>query len=252
MSSRDDVKRVLDAVAERSLSVEAALEALGTAARTGDVRFDADRKARRGLPEVVFAEGKTADAVVRALRAAHAAHGFGMATRVRPDQHAVLCDALPALDLDPLGRTATLGTPPAPHGDVVVITGGTSDGAVAREAMACLHAFGVGATLIEDVGVAGLHRLLAEVPRCRRADHIIAVAGFEAALPTVLAGLLDVPVTAVPTSVGTGVAAGGHVALNALLASCAGGVAVVNIDSGFGAAAHAALCVHRAARGVPA
>lgn len=137
-----------------------------------------------------------------------------------------------------------VGAAPAPRGDVLVLTAGTTDLPVARECTAAL-----GARLVADVGVAGLHRLLSRLEDVRRADVVVTVAGMDGALPSVVAGLVAAPVIGVPTSVGYGVAAGGWAAAGAMLASCSPGLVVVNVDNGFGAAVHAAKIVGWARRG---
>jgi pyridinium-3,5-biscarboxylic acid mononucleotide synthase len=143
-----------------------------------------------------------------------------------------------------VAATVLVGEPPEPSGDVVVLTGGTTDLPVARECTVTLGALGVTAELVADVGVAGLHRLLSRLDRVRAADFVVAVAGMDGALPGVVAGLVAAPVVAVPTSVGYGVAAGGLAAAATMLSACSPGLVVVNIDNGFGAAVHVAKCLH--------
>ncbi|MFE9368098.1 nickel pincer cofactor biosynthesis protein LarB [Streptomyces sp. NPDC006978] len=145
--------------------------------------------------------------------------------------------------IDRVARTVTLGELPPTHGTVAVLTAGTTDLPVAREALATLAAVGAGARLVDDVGVAGIGRLFAQLPRLRDADCVIVVAGMDGALPSVVTGLVRAPVIAVPTSIGYGVAAGGFAAAASMLSSCAPGLTVVNIDNGFGAAAHAARII---------
>lgn len=173
-------------------------------------------------------------------------------TRVTDDQIATLASEYGEMvDIDPLSRTVFLrGVLPDRPGSVTVVAAGTSDESVAREALRTLEFCGVSATLIGDVGVAGLWRLLERLDEIRAADVVIAVAGMDAALVSVLGGQIAAPVIAVPTSVGYGVAEGGSVALNSALASCAQGVAVVNIDNGFGAASAAVRILSLAHGGV--
>jgi hypothetical protein len=206
-------------------------------------RLDWDRAARTGTSEAVLCEPKTAaqiDAIV-----AHAAE-LGrrlLLTRLGERKFGRLASpARGALDYDAPSRTAILGGIPPPRGAerIAIVSGGTSDAPVAGEAARTLAFEGESATLIVDVGVAGLWRLMERVEEIRRHRVVIAVAGMEGALFSVLAGLVPCPVLAVPTSVGYGVGAGGRTALRAALASCASGLAVLNIDNGFGAA-HAAL-----------
>jgi hypothetical protein len=206
-------------------------------------RLDWDRAERTGASEAVLCDPKTAaqiDAIV-----AHAGE-LGrrlLLTRLGERKFARLAaPARDALDYDAASRTAILGGVPAPRGPerIAIVSGGTSDAPVAREAARTLAFEGESATVIVDVGVAGLWRLMERLEEIRRHRVVIAVAGMEGALFSVLAGLVPCPVLAVPTSVGYGVGAGGRTALRAALASCASGLAVVNIDNGFGAA-HAAL-----------
>lgn len=216
----------------------------------GWARLDTDRLRRTGDPEVVFGEGKSVEQVAQALRTLHTAHPGRavLATRVDPQGHDRLRELLPEAVVDPVGRTALLGTPPTARGEVAVLTAGSSDAPVAAEAVTTLSAFGVGSRLINDVGVAGVHRVLAARERFDSADAVIVVAGMDGALPSVVGGLTGRPVIAVPTAVGYGASFGGVAALLTMLNSCAAGVVVVNIDNGFGAAVHAAR-VARAAMG---
>ena len=212
-------------------------------------RLDLDRRRRTAVPEVVFAEGKTEEQTLQLLAAQRRADPDfpALATRCPDEVLQRAPAAFPAepVLVDPIGRTVIVGAPPPARGFVAVLTGGTSDLPVAREAVATLQALGVGHRLIADVGVAGLHRLLTQLGELSTADCVIAIAGMEGTLPGVIAGLIRAPVVAVPTSVGYGVSAGGHVAAAAMLASCAPGLSVVNIDNGFGAAAHAVKIVMR-------
>jgi NCAIR mutase (PurE)-related protein len=213
----------------------------------GIARLDLDRRRRTAVPEVVFADGKTEEQTLRLLAAQRRGEpGFpALATRC-PDgvlHRAPSWFAAEPVVADPLGRTVIVGALPPARGFVAVLTAGTSDLPVAREAIATLQALGAGHRLIADVGVAGLHRLFAHLDELSAADCVIAIAGMEGTLPGVLTGLIRAPVVGVPTSVGYGVSAGGHVAAATMLASCAPGLSVVNIDNGFGAAAHAVKIV---------
>lgn len=209
--------------------------------------FDAARPSRIGFGEAIFCAGKSAaqiDAIVESRREAL------LLTRLAPDIFGRLA-VRRRLDYHEESRTAFSGEPAAPAlasaaaAPVAIVTAGTSDLPVAWEAARTLRFEGVGATMIADVGVAGLWRLLARREELARHAVIIVAAGMDAALPTVLGGLVPGAIIAVPTSVGYGVAAGGRAALDAMLASCAPGVAVVNIDNGYGAAC-AALRIVRA------
>lgn len=213
--------------------------------------LDADRAARTGVPEVVFAQGKTQEQTLAALAALRAAAPGRTAFATRcPDGVLVAAAerfAGEPLHVDEVGRTVAVGQLPAPVGLVAVLTGGTSDLPVARECLATLAFLGVGGRLFADVGVAGIGRLLSRLEDVRQAACVIAIAGMEGALASVVTGLVATPVVGVPTSVGYGVSAGGLVAAAAMLASCAPGLAVVNVDNGFGAAVHAAKIVRAVA-----
>jgi NCAIR mutase (PurE)-related protein len=212
-----------------------------------DHDIDFERQDRLGFPEFVFGEGKTV-AQLAAILDRHRAHGAScLVTRLQPEKGEALAAAHDDLDHDPLARTLRLGDdhPPAGTGSVAVCAAGTSDAPVVAEAAAVLRFLGIETTTFVDKGVAGIHRLMTSLPELRDADVVICVAGFEGALPSVLSGLVRQPIIGVPTSVGYGVAAGGTTALHAMLASCANGLTVVNIDNGFGAAIAAARILGR-------
>ena len=215
----------------------------------GFARLDTDRVARTGDPEVVFGAGKTPEqtvALLRALREAHP-HRLALATRVDEDTRAAVREAFGAeADIDDEARCAAVGERPVPAGRVVVVAAGTSDRPVAAEAAYTAQAFGADVSIVIDVGVAGLHRLLGVRADLDSADCLVVVAGMEGALPSVVGGLTGVPLVAVPTSVGYGTSFDGLAALLAMLNSCAPGVVVVNIDNGFGAGVHAARVARRA------
>jgi NCAIR mutase (PurE)-related protein len=213
----------------------------------GFARLDLDRLRRTGDPEVVLASHKTAEQTVTSLRHLSQAHPGRaiLATRCDADTRTACARELPGAVISDLGRTVVLGPVPEPSGTVAVVTAGTSDLPVAHEALVTLQVFGAGSTLVTDVGVAGLHRLLAEAESLASADAIVAIAGSDGAMPGVLAGLVPVPVIAVPTSVGYGASFGGVAALLTMLNACAPGVSVVNIDNGFGAAVSAARIARR-------
>jgi pyridinium-3,5-biscarboxylic acid mononucleotide synthase len=215
----------------------------------GYARLDVQRATRTGDPEVVFGAGKTPAQVVGALRALHGAHPDRaiLATRLTPQALDACRSELPEARLDEVGRLAVLGTPPAARGRVAVVAAGTSDLPVVRECATTVEVYGAEPDVVLDVGVAGLHRLLAERDRIDAADAVVAVAGMEAALPSVLAGLVGVPLIAVPTSVGYGWHLEGLTAWLAVLNSCAAGVVSVNVDNGFGAGVAAARIARRAA-----
>jgi hypothetical protein len=217
----------------------------------GFARVDIGRAQRTGDPEVVYGEGKTAEQTVALLGELSAAHPDRavLATRLPPQSAAAVAAAFPHASVDALARTATLGPLPEPAGTVCVVAAGTSDGPVAAEAAVTVAVFGAGVVRVDDVGVAGLHRLLASRDVLDGADCLIVVAGMEGALPSVVGGLTGVPLVAVPTSVGYGASFGGLAALLAMLNSCAPGVVVTNIDNGFGAGVFAARVARRVAAG---
>lgn len=213
---------------------------------TPDARMDWDRDARTGLPEAVYAKGKSDPQLAQILTEARTLGRPVLLTRLAAEQVARLPGDLRAgLDYEPVSRTGLLGPVPAPVGepDIAVVAAGLADMPAVGEAVRTLTFCGVGARVIADVGVAGLWRLMERLEEIRRARIVIAVAGMEGALFSVLAGLVRAPLIAVPTSVGQGVSEGGMVALHSALASCAPGLVVVNIDNGFGAA-QAALRMH--------
>lgn len=210
----------------------------------GFAHVDHHRALRKGFPEVIFCPGKTVDQVVSiALRLVE--HGSLLATRVSPDQAAALLEAVPEADYNQTGRTVAYkhqdATSPLAKGQILVLSAGTSDLPVAEEAATTADIMGNKVDRIFDVGVAGIHRLLAYRERLADASVLIVVAGMEGALPSVVGGLVDVPVIAVPTSVGYGASFGGLAALLGMLNTCSAGVTVVNIDNGFGAGYAASL-----------
>ena len=203
----------------------------------------------RECPRSSSAASKSAEEIAGCLKHLHDAHGRALATRVNPRKARLIRDILPEALFHAPCRCLTTGFDPAAPGkdpEVFVVTAGTSDGRVALEAALTLRFLGHGVGQINDAGVAGFHRLLGHLPTLRRARAIIAVAGMEGALASVVTGLVPCPVIGVPTSTGYGVAEGGRTALHAMLSSCASGLAVVNIDNGFGAAilAHKILRTH--------
>lgn len=203
-------------------------------------RIDNHRELRQGYPEAIFCEGKTAEQVRAILRhQLDDQSGNLLATRASPAQFDAVRDLHPNLRYNPLGRTMTLQRRPPPadrKGPILIVTAGTADLPVAEEAAETAAIFGNPVTRLTDCGVAGLHRLLAALDTLRAARVLIVVAGMEGALPSVVGGLVERPVIAVPTSVGYGAHLGGISALLGMLNSCAGAVGVVNIDNGYGAA----------------
>ena len=206
------------------------------------------RPITQGHQEVIFCPGKTVGQVVAIAERLEAASGSFLATRADAAQAQALAARFPRALINELGRTAYLPPDPEPaptgRGTVLICTAGTSDLAVAEEAAVSARALKNTVERLTDVGVAGIHRLLTQTDVLRAASVIIVVAGMEGALPSVVGGLVKVPVIAVPTSVGYGASFGGLAALLAMLNSCASGVTVVNIDNGFGAAAAASRINH--------
>jgi hypothetical protein len=238
------VAALLEAVARGELAPAEAAERLSRlpVVDLGFARLDTHRELRTGLPEVIYCPGKTPEQV-RTIAEELLSHPGGplLATRADADHAAAVEDLGEDITYDPIGRMLVLRTvETAPLGNVAIVTGGTADLPVAREAAITARAVGCKVTEIADIGVAGLHRTLAAQDDLRAADVVIAVAGMEGALPSVVAGLVASPVVAVPTSVGYGASFGGLAAMLAMLNSCAAGISVVNIDNGFGAAVVAA------------
>jgi NCAIR mutase (PurE)-related protein len=210
---------------------------------------DLHRRLRCGFPEVIFGQGKTAEQVAGILRTLLKHGQGGLVTRVAPEAAEFLKASFPEGEHNVLGRTFRVKAPgePGPKvGRVVVVTAGTSDLPVAEEARVTAEAWDCDVELVADVGVAGLHRLLGRLDTLGGADALVVVAGMEGALPSVVGGLADCPVIAVPTSIGYGASFGGLAALLGMLNSCASNVVVVNIDAGFNGGHVAALIARRA------
>jgi NCAIR mutase (PurE)-related protein len=250
----DRLSELLAAVAAGDVTPEAALERL-SAFPVEDLTFaqvDHLRPLAQGFPEVVFCEGKRPDQIVGICESLERASGMFLATRADAGVQQELCMRFPRASANDLARTVYLEPDPVPppsgRGTILVVTAGTSDLPVAEEAAVSARAMGNEVEVLADVGVAGIHRILRHSEALRGASVIIVVAGMDGALPSVVGGMVRVPVVAVPTSVGYGASFGGTAALLAMLNSCAAGVVVVNIDNGFGAAA-AASRMNRKGRG---
>jgi NCAIR mutase (PurE)-related protein len=213
----------------------------------GFARPDIHRELRQGAPEAVLAEGKTAEQVAAIARAMlEAGAGSVLVTRADEDARRAVHEVAPDAQEDQYANLVWVARDlPESRGLVTVVSGGTADGRVVREARVRAELLGTEVIVHEDVGVAGLHRIMPALPDLERADCVVVAAGMDAALASVVGGLVAVPVIGVPTSVGYGVADGGRTALNAMLTSCAAGLAVVGIDDGLGAGTIAA----RVARG---
>jgi len=215
----------------------------------GFAKLDHQRARRLGFPEVVYAQGKTDEQLVEVCRAHLAVHPRLLVTRLAPERAPLLAAELPGGHYNPTARTLSYGLAGiAPVGGVLVLCAGTADLPVAEEALETARILGAQVELIADVGVAGVHRLLAHQARIDAARVLVVVAGMEGALPSVVGGLARAPVIAVPTSVGYGTGLGGVAALLTMLNSCAPGVTVTNIDNGFGAG-YAAAIINRGPQG---
>jgi pyridinium-3,5-biscarboxylic acid mononucleotide synthase len=240
------IRQILDGVAAGSMTPGAAFQQIRELPfeDLGFAKLDNHRSVRRGIPEVVFGEGKTAEQLVAIGRRVLASGTNLIVTRLAADKARIMKRKIRALVYH---RDARIGVvvnerrKPSGQGVVMVLSAGTSDIPVAEEAALCAELFGNQVARVYDVGVAGIHRLTANLEVIRDASVLIVVAGMEGALPSVVAGLVDKPVIAVPTSVGYGASMGGLAALLGMLNSCASGVTVVNIDNGFGAALAATL-----------
>lgn len=241
----DDARRILEQLQQRELTVDAALDLLSrsTEADLGFAKVDTDRLRRRGLPEVIYCPGKTADQVCEIMRSLNKAGQNAYATRASRELYDEIHGSLPDAAYHETARAITLdvGKPRARTGLVAIVCAGTSDTPVAEEAALTAERMGANVNRVFDVGVAGLHRLMRHMALLRSARAVVVVAGMEGALPSVVGGLIDKPIIAVPTSVGYGTSMNGLAALLAMLNSCAAGISVVNIDNGFGAGVAAAL-----------
>ena len=250
--TRLELKGLLDQVQAGAVTPEAAHARLLQFLRhapfedLGFARIDHHRSIRQGFPEVVFGQGKTAEQIARISERIVAAGQNVLVTRTTPEAHRAVSERVEHAVFHDTARTITVRVaPPDPgKGTVAIAAAGTADLPVAEEAAVCAEMMGNTVDRLYDVGVAGLHRVLAVHDRLTTARVVIVVAGMEGALPSVVGGLVEAPVIAVPTSVGYGASFGGITALLAMLNSCATGVSVVNIDNGFGAAAIASSINH--------
>ena len=243
VTSQQDIAAALTSLIPDDATRAAAVQLLGgfltdTQAATGDsVQADVDlqRANRCGFPEVIYGEGKPAALIVDILRQQDAVGQRGLVTRVSPDQADQIIRVFPDSVHNPLARTLlTQGYPSVgSQGRVAVVSAGSCDAAVAQEALETLKWMGIDCRLIEDVGVAGPHRLLKHVPQLQQMSALVVVAGMEAALPSVIGGYVSCPIIGVPTSVGYGASLGGIAGLLSMLSSCASNVLTVNIDAGF-------------------
>jgi NCAIR mutase (PurE)-related protein len=245
----DSLRDLLESVRAGDVSVDRATDRLAELpfVTTAEARVDIHRALRQGIPEVVYGERKTAAQIAEVAQALRSAGQDILVTRVDEEKAALVREALGGLEYDSVSRLLWGGSEEVPikgKGTILVVSAGTADLPVAAEAVGVARRFGNKVELLQDVGVAGLHRLLASLPLLRSARVLIVVAGMEGALPSVVGGLVDKPVIAVPTSVGYGASLGGVTALLGMLTSCASNVTTVNIDNGFGAA-HVATLINR-------
>jgi hypothetical protein len=246
---RNELRALLAAVAAGEAGVDEAVGRIAALPTTGFrdlgfARVDAHRGVRTGDPEVVYGAGKTPEQVVAIMRSLTGERP-ALVTRAAPETVAAVVAEWPDALVD--SGCVAVGPLPRARGLVTVVTAGTSDLPVADEAAFVARVFGAGVERVTDVGVAGIHRLLAAQRDLDRADCLVVVAGMEGALPSAVGGLVGVPVVAVPTSVGYGASFEGLAALLAMLNSCAPGVAVCNIDNGFGAGVFASRVARRSA-----
>jgi NCAIR mutase (PurE)-related protein len=250
--NRLQLRALLDEVRSGTVTPESAHEQLLQYLRQSPyenldfARIDHHRSVRQGFPEVVYGPGKTPEQIAKISERIVAAGHNLLVTRTGLDAFDAVRQRLPTASFHEQARTITLRTAPLPEGrgTILIVAAGTADLPVAEEAVVSAEIMGNRVDRLYDVGVAGLHRLLAEHARLSSARVVIVAAGMEGALPSVVGGLVDVPVIAVPTSVGYGASFGGMTALLGMLNSCASGVSVVNIDNGFGAAAIASSINH--------
>ncbi|MBT9775729.1 nickel pincer cofactor biosynthesis protein LarB [Clostridium sp. MCC353] len=236
---KNEIKKMLQKVADGSISVEDALFNLKTEPfqDLGFAKIDSHRSLRQGIAEVIYGAGKTPEQIIKiASTMLEQGQKTILITRMNPEAAGIVGNAIP-MEYYEMGHVGIAGQMPVPDGigKIVVATGGTSDMPVAEEAALTAQALGNEVVRLYDVGVAGIHRLFAHIDEIMDARVIIAIAGMEGALASVIGGLADCPVIAVPTSIGYGASFGGLSALLSMLNSCASGVSVVNIDNGFGA-----------------
>jgi len=237
--NKSTIQHILEAIEKGEMKADDALITLKDLPFTdiGHTKIDNHRSLRNGYPEVIYGEHKTVQQVVDIFQAMLKKQSNILATRVSDEMAAMITDICPAVTYNKVARTLFYEHEPQPETEssIVIVTAGTADLPVAEEARVTAQALGNRVSLISDVGVAGIHRLFACIKEIRDARGVIVIAGMEGALASVIAGLVEMPVIAVPTSVGYGASFGGLSALLAMLTSCANGVTVVNIDNGFGA-----------------
>ena len=246
--NKSTIQHILEAIEKGEMKADDALIKLKDLPFTdiGHTKIDNHRALRNGYPEVIYSEHKTAQQVVDIFQAMLKKQSNILATRVSAEMAAMTAEICPTVSHNTMARTLFYEHSPLPEtkSSIVIVTAGTADLPVAEEAKVTAQTLGNKVSLISDVGVAGIHRLFACLDDIRNARVVIVIAGMEGALASVIAGLVEIPVIAVPTSVGYGASFGGLSALLAMLTSCANGVTVVNIDNGFGAAFAASQINH--------
>jgi NCAIR mutase (PurE)-related protein len=245
MTGKEEIKKLLEQVRDGKVSSEEAMKSLSELPfkDLGHTKIDNHRELRTGYPEVIFCEGKTAEQVRNIMEYMSTQKVNILGTRADKEIYRAVKEALPEAEYNELGRTITIkkvDVEPTKTA-IAVLTAGTSDMPVAEEAAVTAEIFGNRVERYFDVGVAGIHRLYTNLDRIREARVIIVIAGMEGALPSIVGGLVDKPIIAVPTSIGYGASFNGLAALLGMLTSCASGVSVVNIDNGFGAAYMASM-----------
>lgn len=248
---KKETKNIIERLEKGEIDLISALTMIGVddeVSNMGFARLDHGRPARCGFPEFIYGKGKSFEQVAAIITAIVGRGQTALATKIDDSIGTKLTNRFPEGSHDPEGRTFMVKKSGETKGLAMVVTAGTTDVPVAKEALNTIDACGCGNELIADVGVAGLHRLLAVAPRLREADVVVVVAGMEGALPSVVGGMVPAPVIAVPTSVGYGASLNGLSALFSMLNSCASGVTVVNVDNGFGAGCAAARIINSTRR----
>ena len=245
---RDGIKKLLEQLSKGEISREEALSRLSDLPfkDLGDTKIDNHRELRTGYPEIIFCEGKTPGQVSRIMEYMAGQGTNVLGTRATPETFQAVKEKLPEAEYNEIARTITLKTVQTKQTKsyIAILTAGTSDMPVAEEAAVTAELFGNRVERFFDVGVAGIHRLYSGLDKIRKARVIIVIAGMEGALPSIVGGLVDKPIIAVPTSIGYGASFKGLAALLGMLTSCAAGVSVVNIDNGFGAGYMASMINH--------
>lgn len=232
-----EIKEILENMKNNKITLEEAEKELKNInyEDLGYAKIDHNRKSRTGVSEVVFCQGKPNEYLIKIYTAIYNENGEVLGTRASKEQYELLKKDIPNVEYDNISRILKIEKNKEKIGNIVICTGGTADISVAEEAAQTAEFFGNKVERVYDVGVAGIHRILSQKDKLEKANCIIAVAGMEGALATVVAGLSKVPVIAVPTSVGYGASFGGVAALLSMINSCANSVSVVNIDNGYGA-----------------